>query len=718
MKKILLLALCMLLTLTAHAADPNNTGKADTKHRPKVALVLAGGGAKGLAHIGAIKVLEEAGVPIDMVVGNSMGSIVGGLYALGYTPAEMDSVVRHTDWIGLLLDTPDYGNNMLIAKKLSETFQLRVSLDPEKWTSSSSVSKGGILQGRNVMRLLRRLTATVPDSVNFDQLPLPFACNATEVLTGRIYEFHDGSLPQAMRASMAIPGVFTPVQADSLLFVDGFVTNNFPVDVAKRMAADIIIGVDLISNTPPIERYTNLMELVTHMIDVSGTHLYEENIARSDIYIDIDVTEYSSASFGATEIDSMLIRGERRTRQMLPQIEALRDRLQKQYGAEEPAYIKAHQLRQEALRQLAARKDSVPFKNIVRQSAANTMDDDGFFRSIRSNYLSSSANLGARFDNDEYVSAHVAINFRMPVFRGNSLMIYGRLGQRMVGSATLAHFSRRGIVGMSYQYSHGDYNFYHKGVRVSDITRNQQITRLYYGQTWHKALCTIGVAYQWDKYTELLVRHTVANLSPIGENDCQRFFSYYATSEYNSLNSSYFPTKGNSINARLDVLSDNLYQYDGKDLIPIASLRWTGAYTLGSRFTVIPHASGRAIFNKRYNTPVSMANMIGGLKDGMKVPQQMTMAGIADLDIIEKNVVCLSGLGFQQRIGKLHYLKGSIDGSAMGSNMPDLLERPSFTWGCQAGYSYSSMAGPISLITYWSKRTRDVKLMLNLGYCF
>ena len=287
MKKILLLALCMLLTLTAHAADPNNTGKADTRHRPKVALVLAGGGAKGLAHIGAIKVLEEAGVPIDMVVGNSMGSIVGGLYSLGYTPAEMDSVVRHTDWIGLLLDTPDYGNNMLIAKKLSETFQLRVSLDPEKWTSSSSVSKGGILQGRNVMRLLRRLTATVPDSVNFDQLPLPFACNATEVLTGRIYEFHDGSLPQAMRASMAIPGVFTPVQADSLLFVDGFVTNNFPVDVAKRMGADIIIGVDLISNTPPIERYTNLMELVTHMIDVSGTHLYEENIARSDIYIDI-----------------------------------------------------------------------------------------------------------------------------------------------------------------------------------------------------------------------------------------------------------------------------------------------------------------------------------------------------------------------------------------------------------------------------------------------
>ena len=192
-----------------------STLKATQHERPKVAVVLAGGGAKGLAHIGVLKVLEEAGVPIDIVVGNSMGSIVGALYAIGYTPEEMDSIVRRTDWIQLLLDQPDYGNQLLSARKLNESYQLRVALDRERQTSMTG--RSGLIRGKNIEDYLRRLTATVPDSVCFDSLPMPFACNATEVVAGRSHEFHSGNLVKAMRASMAIPGVFTPVQYDSLI---------------------------------------------------------------------------------------------------------------------------------------------------------------------------------------------------------------------------------------------------------------------------------------------------------------------------------------------------------------------------------------------------------------------------------------------------------------------------------------------------------------------
>ncbi len=708
MRKVLFLLSCILFFCTTTFATETSAEVPATTHRPKVALVLAGGGAKGLAHIGAIKVLEEAGVPIDMVVGNSMGSIVGGLYALGYSPAEMDSVVRHTNWISLLLDTPDYGNNLLIAKKLSETFQLRVALDPEKWNSPSG--KSGILQGKNIMQLLQRLTETAPDSVDFDQLPLPFACNATEVMKGRIYEFHSGNLAQAMRASMAIPGVFTPVQTDSLLFVDGFVTNNYPVDVAKRMGADIIIGIDLTSNIPEAERYSNLLDLVTHMIDVSGSHLYEDNIRRSDVYIDIDVTEYSSASFGAEEIDSLLTRGERRARQLLPQIEALRNRIEAKYGKEEPAYIQAHRWRQEALKKQSGNEDYA--------SAESKPKDDSFFKTIRSNYLSSSANLGVRFDNDEYVSAHMAVNFVLSKAHRYNAMVYGRLGQRMVGSVSLGHLANNRMFGLSYSFLHGDYQYHHKGLRITDITRNEQITRFYFGQTWHKWLYTFGITYHWNDFKEVLVRHSVASLLPVQENTKERYFSYFVRSEFNTMNSSYFPTEGHRVNASLQIISDNLYQYDGNNMIPIAEVKWTSALSLNSRFTLIPHASGRAIFNDHNTPPATLRNLIGGLKDGMKAPQQQEMAGVSVLDVVEQNAIGIAGLSFQQRMGKRHYLKGAIDGCTMGSNLKAIVDDSNFSWGCQAGYSYSSMAGPISIIGYWSDRTREFRLMLNVGYCF
>jgi len=703
----------------ADAPDTETSAHTTTQaHRPKVALVLAGGGAKGLAHIGAIKVLEEAGIPIDMVVGNSMGSIVGGLYALGYTPAEMDSVVRHTNWIELLLDAPDYGNKLLTAKKLSETFQLRVSLDPERRQSSQA----GILKGRNIMRLLKKLTATVPDSIDFNQLPLPFACNATEVMSGKCYEFHSGNLVKAMRASMAIPGVFTPVQADSLMFVDGFVTNNYPVDVAKRMGADLIIGIDLTSTTPEEERYTNLLDLLTHMIDVNSTHQYEENIKHSNIYIDIDVTEFSSASFTAEEIDSLLLRGERRARQLLPELIAFRNQLDKQYGPAEPRYVAAHRWHAEKQAELLSHthpdKERPPYYRRSYTASADSLEKQGFFKNLRSKYLSSSANLGARFDNDEYVSAQVGINMRLSSKHQYNMMVYGRLGQRMVGSVNLGHVWRNGMLSLGYSFIHGDYQLYHKGKRTADITRNEQITQVFFGQTWRKVLYTFGLQYHWDFYTDILIRRSVATISQMHDDEKQRYFTYFANAEYNSQNSMYFPTQGNRVNFRAELVSDNLYQLDGYGMIPIAYVKWSGAFTLGERFTLQPRATTRAIFDNHSHTPIGLLNMVGGFKDGMKMPQQMTMAGLPTLDFFTQNVVGISGLAIQQRIGKLHYLKAAVDGCSMGSNLPDLFKQKAYSWGCQAGYSYSSMAGPISLTAYWSERTRQVNVMLNVGYCF
>ena len=687
-----------------------STLEAAQPERPKVAVVLAGGGAKGLAHIGVLKVLEEAGVPIDIVVGNSMGSIVGGLYAIGYTPEEMDSIVRHTDWMQLLLDQPDYGNRLLSARKLNESYQLRVALDRER--QNSQTGRSGLIRGKNIEDYLRRLTATVPDSVSFDSLPMPFACNATEVTAGRIYEFHSGNLVQAMRASMAIPGVFTPVQLDSAIFVDGFVTNNYPVDVAKRMGADIIIGSDLVSTTPLAERYNNLLDLVTHMIDVSSTHLYEDNIRQSDIYINIDVTGYSSASFGAADIDSLITRGERRARQLLPQLEKMRERFEQEFGDVPLTYHKAQEWRRTLLAEKAQKERE--------KELATTSSRKNFFSEVRHRYLSSSLNLGGRFDNDEYAMFRLAANMNLPTRTDLSLSLYAQLGQRLRFGTMLGHTvaNTNGRIGLGYYFERPDLQYFYHGKIVADVTSLHQRAMLFFGQEWHHVLYTFGLRYDRHHYTDVLARQSIAALTSDLEGKKFNFISYCAHAEYDSQNSNYFPIEGSRVIGNFELVTDNFYQFDGNNAIPIVNLSWCTAYTIGQRFTLIPHASGRIIFNNHTDVPIALHNIVGGLADGMKVSQQLTMAGIARMEVFTENAFSSMGIGLQQRIGQVHYLQGAIDVGSYGSQIENNFNHDGFTWGTQFGYSYSSVGGPISLMGCWSERTKQFRLMLNVGYYF
>ncbi|MFR4038364.1 MAG: patatin-like phospholipase family protein [Butyricimonas faecalis] len=207
--------------------------------RKKVGLVLSGGGAKGVAHIGVLKVLEEAGIPIDYIAGTSMGSLVGALYAIGYDAHAMDSLVRRQDWMFLLSDKV-YRYNLPFSEK-EETEKYLVSV-PIKNNREIKIPSG-FISGQNVYNLFSDLTIGYHDSLDFKKLPIPFACVASNLVDGKEVIQDYGVLPLAMRASMAIPGAFAPVRQDSMVLVDGGISNNFPVDIAKAMGADIIIGV-------------------------------------------------------------------------------------------------------------------------------------------------------------------------------------------------------------------------------------------------------------------------------------------------------------------------------------------------------------------------------------------------------------------------------------------------------------------------------------------
>ena len=228
-------AFCRLLLLSAIFLFPTITfSQVDSvvKPRPKVGLVLSGGGAKGFAHIGVLKVLEKTGVKIDYIGGTSMGAIVGGLYASGYSATQIDSIFRSTNFDELLGDYIPRSSKNFYGKRNDEIYALSLPFHKLKIGIPRSYSKG-----MYTFNLISRLTHNVRHVRDFSQLPIPFFCIATDIESGKQVLLDKGYLPQAIRASAALPTVFSPVELDGRLLVDGGVANNYPIDEVRAMGA-------------------------------------------------------------------------------------------------------------------------------------------------------------------------------------------------------------------------------------------------------------------------------------------------------------------------------------------------------------------------------------------------------------------------------------------------------------------------------------------------
>ena len=260
-KKLFLLIVAVLMIGAANAQTDSTTVK-----RKRVGVVLSGGGAKGMAHIGVLKVLEKAGIPIDIVTGTSIGSIVGGLYAIGYNSHSLDSMVRAQDWTYVITDKEDLRNQSLLDRKKESTYLFTTSLTIGK----RDLNAGGLIKGKNLAELFQKLFVGYTDSLDFtNDLKIPFACVATNIMDNSEVVFHSGRLPQAIRASMSIPAAFSPVRIGNMVLVDGGLKNNYPVDVAREMGADIVIGVTLNGKPKTAEDITGTMKIVGQIIDVN-----------------------------------------------------------------------------------------------------------------------------------------------------------------------------------------------------------------------------------------------------------------------------------------------------------------------------------------------------------------------------------------------------------------------------------------------------------------
>ncbi|MBS2096929.1 patatin-like phospholipase family protein [Carboxylicivirga linearis] len=283
----------LLIFFTLFCLHLSGQEKETVATRPKVGLVLSGGGAKGLAHIGVIKVLEEAGIKPDYISGTSMGSIIGGLYACGYSPQEMDSIVRNIDWSVILSDMVPLTDVVPIEKGDYNRFQLEFDISRNGLRMPS-----GMVRGQRISELLSELTWHVSDIESFDDLPIPYRCVAADLIRGQTHVFDSGDMMLAMRSSMAIPTVFTPVLLDSMYLVDGGVLDNFPVKTALNMGADIIIGVNVGNeDLPTMEDLNSITKVLLNSAMIGSNQAVMESIGSCHYLITPKLDPFTASSF-------------------------------------------------------------------------------------------------------------------------------------------------------------------------------------------------------------------------------------------------------------------------------------------------------------------------------------------------------------------------------------------------------------------------------------
>ncbi len=282
---------------------------------PKLGLALAGGGAKAAASIGVLKVLAKEGIPVSFIAGTSMGAGVGGLYAAGYTPDEIERIFLENNWNDLFTDTPPRATLTQEQKEASSRHLLEFAVHRGSFTTPSGLSAGQKLT--NLMAI-KTIAASFEADFDFDKLKVPYRAIATDIETGDAVVISRGLLHEAMRASSAIPLVFQPVEIQGRLLVDGGLVNNLPVDVVRAMGADVVVAVDASTKLENRERLTSLFEIMSQSTSLQVRRESERLAALADLVITPDTSEYSFADFPA--MSDVIRRGEEAARAALPRL--------------------------------------------------------------------------------------------------------------------------------------------------------------------------------------------------------------------------------------------------------------------------------------------------------------------------------------------------------------------------------------------------------------
>lgn len=717
------------------------------EQRKKVGVVLGGGGAKGVAHIGVLKVLEEAGIPIDYIAGTSMGAIVGGLYAIGYTPAEIDSMVIAQDWTMLLSDRVKRSNLSFPEKENAEQYILSLPFGKEKKDRMIS----GMIKGQNLQNLFSNLTIGYHDSVDFNTFNIPFACVAVNVVDGKDYVFRSGSLPLAMRASMAIPAVFTPVRLDSTILVDGGLNDNFPVDVARDMGADIIIGVDLgTSDLKMLKELNTPADLIAQIVALHGYEKYAKNKEKTDLLFRPDAAPYNAASFSTTALDTLIRRGEQTARRQWSDIIALKKKIGIPDDYRPVAYTHPRKsypvlptdsfyIRQISFTGTDPRDEKWLFRlSGLKENSRITLKElhNAMAILVGTNAYSnvnykltgegqqdlvltvqeksvSSVNLGLRFDTEEIIAVLLNATFDYRAHNRSRLAFTGRVGGKSSLGRLDYAIERNPLrnLNLAYQFTYQDLDIYRRGDKVLNTTYRHHFAEFGYSDVnWLNFKFQAGIRYEYFDYNSFL--YTGDNgqyrVSPEG------FISYFALAHLETFDRRYFPTRGVSLRADYSIYTDNFVSYRGHAPFSVIGLNFTSVLPVTSHFSVLPSLYGRVLIGGNLAYP--FLNVVGGETFGRYISHQLPFAGINYTEIFNNSVV-IARLHFRQRIAGKNYISLIGNYAIHHDDFLQLFDGKS-VWGGSLGYAFNSIAGPLSANFSMSNQNKNLQFYMNLGFSF
>ena len=728
--------------------------------RPKVGVVLSGGGAKGAAHIGVLKVLERAGIPIDIITGTSVGSIVGGLYAIGYNADAIDSIVHHQDWSYVMSDRENMRRQSLSDRKKQNTYFFTTGMTLGKRDKNA----GGLIRGKNLSELFQQLCTGYTDSLDFTRdLPIPFACVATDIVENEEVDFFHGRLPQAMRASMAIPAVFSPVRMGDKVLVDGGMKNNYPADLARKMGADIIIGVTVQNGPRMADELVNTMSIISQIIYLSCKNKYDENFAITDLHLQVDTKGYSTASFTPTAIDTLIRRGEEEAMRHWDDIISLKKRI----GLDESfqptilqprrpqvftnkrpvtSYTFENMTVQDELflRQkfhLKDKKQSGSYSFIdtdLEQQLTTCMRVDLFYQTAECRLVPDGDGMrvvlsagkrknvqlhaGFRFDTEEYATIQLGLNVPLKTAVPVSTDITLRLGKRLKTRAELTihprSFTRPTL---SYEFSRNDVDIYMKGDLAYNILYNQFQGELTpFNFNLKNLNFQLGMRWDYMHYRNKLGSDDTPRVTLKNEH----FLSYRARVNYDSEDNFYFPTRGSRLKAEYAYVTNDLAKLrqradDGTILgkkkgMSEVSADWRTSFTFGRRFTLQPMVYGRLLFGSV--VPAVFGNTIGGNWFGHYVEQQMPFAGIGNMEYVGHQFVAAQ-LQAQHRIVNNNFVLLRIAGAQQSDKVKEMFDHHTL-FGIQAAYYYNTLFGPVGATLGYSNHTKEPYLFINLGYEF
>jgi len=540
--------------------------------RPKIGLALSGGGAKGFAHIGILQVMEEVGLVPDYIAGTSMGSLVGALYSIGYSTEELLDVTRDINWDVILANKISFERVAIEEKPYYGRYIAELPYE----NRSLNLPKG-VLEGQELSMLFSRLTRSVHGITNFHEFPIPFECVASDITTGEVVVLDHGSLPDAMRASMAIPSFLTPVEIEDHYLVDGGLLRNFPVQNVIDMGADIVIGVYVSDDLFPKEELNSLIDVLSQSAFILSVFDTRKQKILVDIYIEPDMDGYGTASFAST--DSIIARGLVAGMKVKEKLAALADSLDnigpppKIVRLPEPDQYLITDLKIQGNNILTDRvilkkmrlpsEDSISVNEIeerIRLAHGSGYLDKLTYRLIPAEtgttlYLDvkeappAKLKLAAHFDSENKAGINVNFTARNLLFNYSRAVVELDLAEnprvdanylKYIGNKLNLAFS----VGLNLSSS--DYPFYDSNRKTAIFKNSLQHYYLQF-QSTNSNRFTLGarLLFRHNRYKPVIIDDNLGGLNKVVNESVSTRFFY----EFNTLNQVFFPTKGLRIQA-------------------------------------------------------------------------------------------------------------------------------------------------------------------------